>query len=165
MIALIVAMDENRLIGKDNQLPWHYPEDLKYFKEKTMNETVIMGRKTYEAIVNHLGRPLPKRDNIVLTRQERSFPGARVIHDLKAYLETIPRDKTVFIIGGSSVYAAALPFADRLYITHIGGTYSGDTYFPDYDETKFAKIASETCGNLSFAVYQRKDTTYDYNLL
>ncbi len=157
MIALIVAMDQHGLIGKDNTLPWHYPEDLKYFKKTTLNHTVVMGRKTYDAIVSKLNKPLPNRDNVVLTTQNKPFKGARVIHNLSAYLETIPEDQTVFIIGGRTVYQAALPFVDRLYMTHINQTFEGDTYFPDYDKTLFQEIKRNTAGDLTFSVYERKD--------
>lgn len=156
MIALIVAMDKQGLIGKENALPWHYPEDLKYFKRQTLNHTVVMGRKTYESIIQVLNKPLPNRDNIVLTTQEKSFKGARVIHDLQAFLETIPADKTVFIIGGRSVYQAALPFVDRLYITHINQTFEGDMYFPSYDHAAFQVVKEDVVGDLTFSVYERK---------
>ncbi len=163
MIALMVAMDKNRVIGHKGSLPWHYKEDLQYFKEKTLNHPVIMGRKTYESILRSLGKPLPKRENIVLTRQDKTFKGARVIHDLPAYLETIPKEMTVFVIGGAEVFELALPYADRLYITHIDKAFEGDTYFPDVDLTGYNLIESQVKGDLRFAVYQRKGAPYDHS--
>ncbi len=156
MIALIAAMDENNTIGKGNDLPWHYPEDLAYFKRKTLGKKVLMGRKTYESILMKLGRPLPKRENIVLSRTLPEKEGIRVIRDLPSYLERFPKEETLFVIGGRSVYEAALPFADRLYITHIAAGHEGDVTFPAYDKEAFETIKSEKKGPLTFAVYERK---------
>lgn len=161
MIALVVAMDKNGVIGKDGALPWHYPKDLKFFKRLTLHHRVLMGRKTYDAILKQLGKPLPKRENIVLTTQNKSFQGAKVIHDLDHYLETIPNDVPLYIIGGRTVFKAALPYVDRLYITHIEKAYSGDTYFPTIDYTQFNLIDKKRHGDLIFAVYDRKEAAYD----
>ena len=165
MIALIVAMDKKGLIGKDNALPWHFPKDLKHFKQKTLNHTVVMGRKTYESIVASLGKPLPNRDNIVLTTQKRTFKGARVIHDLESYLKTIPKDHRLFIIGGRKVYEAALPHADVLYITHVDGEYEGDTFFPEVDYSQYRLVNKVEDPPLTFATYLRKGTDYDHRTL
>ena len=155
MKAIMVAMDKNGVIGNNNDLPWHYKEDLAYFKRMTLGKTVLMGRKTFESIQRRLGKPLPKRHNVVLTRQNTLFEGAEVIHDIVEYLKTC-RDN-VFVIGGAQVFEAALPYVDYLYITHINATYKGDTYFPQYDKSAFEKISSRIEGPLEFAVYQRKD--------
>ncbi len=165
MVALIVAMDKQQTIGKNNALPWHFKEDLQYFKQKTLHKTVLMGRKTYESIVDKLGKPLPKRDNIVLTRQSKSFEGARVIHNIKAYLETIPNDMEVFIIGGKEVYEQSLPFVDVLYITHINDVYDGDTTFPEIDFQHYQLVKKEEKPPLTFAVYVRKGVQYDHDTL
>ncbi len=157
MIALIVAMDRNGLIGKDNELPWHFPEDLDYFKRVTKHKKVLMGRKTYESIVDKLGKALPLRENIVLTRQRLKLEDAYVINDLPAYLRKVPEEDTLFVIGGRMVYEASLPFADRLYITHIDGAYEGDTYFPTVDFSKFEIVQKEKRPPLTFVVYERKD--------
>lgn len=131
MISLIVAMDRNHVIGLNNDLPWHLPADLRYFKEKTTGNTIIMGRKTFESI----GRPLPNRRNVVITRSDLDFPdGVEVIHDLETIEEWNERhpDKNFFIIGGGNIYRQAISFADRLYITWIDEEFTGDTYFPDF---------------------------------
>ncbi len=157
MIAFVVAMDQKGLIGKDGALPWHYPKDLAFFKSLTLNERVLMGRKTYDAILKQLGRPLPRRENIVLTTQAKRFEGAKVIHDLPAYLETIPKDMNLFVIGGKTVFEAAMPYVDKLYITHIQKTFEGDTYFPKLDYSQFNLIDKKIDGDLIFATYRRKE--------
>jgi len=163
MIAFIVAMDENGLIGKDNGLPWHYKEDLKFFKEKTLNHTVIMGRKTFDSIFDKLGSPLPKRKNVVLTSQNIEIKGATVIHDLKAYLHTLDKKALHFIIGGKSLYEQAFDCVDVLYITKIHKTYEGDTYFPTYDKTKFELFNKVNKGPLTFETYIKKGANvHDY---
>jgi dihydrofolate reductase len=137
-IALIAAVaGKNLVIGKDGDLPWHFPADLKHFKATTVNHTVLMGRKTYQSILNRLGKPLPGRRNIVLTR-DRNFRDERVtvIHDLSE----IPRtEETLFVIGGAEIYRQTLPLADQLYITHIGQEISGDAFFPPIDPAKWVK--------------------------
>ncbi|HEU4964630.1 MAG TPA: dihydrofolate reductase [Bacilli bacterium] len=139
-ISLIVAMDENRLIGQDNRLPWHLPNDLQYFKKVTMGKPVIMGRKTFESI----GRPLPGRRNIILTRQQGyRVEGCEVIHsleELKAYQHT---SDEVFCIGGAEIFHEILPYADRLYITRIYASFEGDAYFPEIDESQWKVVSSE----------------------
>ncbi|WLR43673.1 dihydrofolate reductase [Bacillus carboniphilus] len=157
MISLILAMDENRLIGKDNGLPWYLPNDLKYFKKVTMNHIVVMGRKTFQSI----GKPLPGRKNIVITRNS-SFQaeGCEVIHALDE-LEKI-NDEEIFVIGGSQVYKEMLPFADKLYITKINATFEGDSYFPPINENEWTLVSSEkgvvderNLYNHQFLVYKR----------
>ena len=114
MISLLWAMDENRAIGRNNQLPWHLPEDLKYFKRVTMGKPIAMGRKTYDSI----GRPLPGRENIVITRNQGvTIEGCTVIHDVKDLLKR--DDEELFVIGGAEIFKEILPFADRLYVTEI----------------------------------------------
>ena len=140
MISLLVAYDLNRVIGIDNKMPWHIPEELKYFKKVTMGKAIVMGRKTYESI----GRPLPGRLNIIITRNEGySADGAEVVHDLH---EAIERGKEysdeVVIIGGSEIFNLSMPIADRLYITIIRKQYEGDTFFPEHDDSW--KLVSES---------------------
>ena len=142
MISLLVAMDNNRVIGLHNDLPWHLPNDLKFFKHKTMNQTVIMGRKTYESI----GKPLPNRKNIVITNSERGFPrNVEIIHDIGSIqaLDKERPDKEFFVIGGANVIKQVLPFADRMYITLIDDAFEGDTYFPPFSETDWELIKKE----------------------
>lgn len=125
----IVAMTSERVIGKDGDLPWHLPEDLKFFKKTTLNSPILMGRKTYDSI----GRPLPKRQNIVLTRDlDWSAEGVTVVHkpeDL-ASLDLVANE--VFIIGGAEIYKLFLNLMNNLIVTHVKESYSGDTYFPEF---------------------------------
>ncbi|MFC3885081.1 dihydrofolate reductase [Bacillus songklensis] len=132
MISFLVAMDKNRVIGRDNQLPWHLPADLKFFKEITMGHPVIMGRKTHESI----GRPLPGRENIIITRNEHyKAEGCTVLHSISAIKEIEEqRNEELFVIGGAQIFQHTFPIADRLYITWIEEEFEGDTYFPEFDE-------------------------------
>ncbi len=155
MISIIVAFDDNQLIGSKGALPWHFKEDLKYFKQITMGHTVIMGRVTYESIIQSLGHPLKGRENVVLTKQNLSLDGVLVIHDLDDYLSKIPTHQEVFIIGGASVYQQSLKVAKRLYITHVQGQYDGDTYFPAVDWRLYKTIHKTRREPLIFALYER----------
>lgn len=132
MISLVVAHDMHRLIGRDNELPWHIPEDLAYFKRVTMGKPIIMGRKTFESI----GRPLPGRTNYIVTRNTSySAPGVLVFHSVEAAVEAAKQEADeVMIIGGADIFSMSLAFADRLYITRIEHAFKGDTYFPAYEE-------------------------------
>lgn len=154
MISLIFAMDKNNLIGKGNDLPWYYPDDLKYFKEVTMNKTVVMGSKTFKSIYDRLGKPLPNRNNVVVTRNSNlSIDNVLVVNDIFKYLEE--QKEEVFVIGGKQIYELTLDKADRLYITHINKAYDGDVYFPEIPYEKYTKIKSVINGDLEFAVYER----------
>lgn len=138
MINLIAAISQNHQIGIDNQMPWHVPEDLAYFKEVTSHHTVLMGRKTYESI----GRPLPNRRNIILTRnQDFSASGVEVLHTFEEALALCKSLDEVFVIGGGEIYKAFMPYADRLYLTLIHQCVMGDTSFPDFQD-KFKCISS-----------------------
>jgi dihydrofolate reductase len=160
IVSIIAAMDRNRLIGSNNQLPWHLPADLAHFKRVTMGKPVIMGRKTYESI----GRPLPGRTNIVLTRSGDFQPeGVVVVPDLEQALDYVAGAEEVMIIGGSSLYELALSMVDRLYLTFIENTYRGDAWFPDFDPAEWEVIASEehhadmkNSSDYRFVTYQRK---------
>lgn len=142
MISLIVAMDNNNVIGYKNDMPWHLPNDLKYFKEITSGHTIIMGRKTFDS----LGRVLPNRKHIVLTRGDVDFPeGVEVMHqieEIKQYANEYPNDE-VFIIGGGHIFEQVLPFADRLYITKIDEVFKGDVFFPKIDERNWLEISKK----------------------
>lgn len=158
-VSLIVAMDENRLIGNKNALPWHFKEDLKFFKRTTSGHTVAMGRKTFESIRDALGGPLPNRKNVVFSRRVESIEGAHVVRDVEAYMKAAAgKDEEIFVIGGAKIYALALPYAKRLYITHVEGAYVGDTYFPDIDFTMFAKVKETREGALTFRILERRQT-------
>ncbi|MFQ1006910.1 dihydrofolate reductase [Gilliamella apicola] len=134
ILSVIVAMAHNRVIGLNNQMPWHLPADLAWFKKNTLNKPVIMGRKTFESI----GRPLPNRHNIVISRQiEPSDNKISNVSWVKSIDEAISlaqaqQPDEVFIIGGGNIYQQVLPLIDRLYLTHIDAELQGDTYFPDY---------------------------------
>lgn len=141
MISMIVAMDKNQLIGRNNDLPWRIPADLAYFKKVTMGHPILMGRKTFESI----GKPLPGRENIVLTRNEQySQEGIKVIHSLDEVLvNEAYADQNLFIIGGAEIFKECLHSADRLYVTKIDETFEGDTYFPEFKEEHYKIIHRE----------------------
>ena len=140
-ISIIVAIAENRAIGKNNQLLWDIPEDLAHFKEKTLGHPVIMGERTYRSIC----RLLPKRANIILTMDQNfKCDGAQIAHSLEEAFETAAKydEEEIFVIGGGMVYKSALPFADKLYLTIVDGDFDADVYFPEYDKI-FTKVISE----------------------
>jgi dihydrofolate reductase len=136
-IALVVAVAENGVIGRDNKLPWRIREDVRWFKEKTMGKPCIVGRKTYESFPK---RPLPGRTNIVVTR-DRAYraEGAVVVHSLEAALEAASREtpEEIAIIGGTELYLQALPIADRIYLTSVHGAFEGDTTFPAIEASQW----------------------------
>ncbi|SQI42636.1 Dihydrofolate reductase [Leminorella richardii] len=139
IVSLIAAMADNRTIGADNAMPWHLPADLAWFKQNTLNKPVIMGRKTYESI----GRPLPGRKNIVISRQSQSDDRVVWVTTLEqAFVEAGSVDE-VMVIGGGNVYQQALERADRLYLTHIEASPAGDTHFPDYQRYSWTQHFSE----------------------
>ena len=158
MIAIIVAYDEKCIIGHQGRLPWHLPEDLAYFKKVTLNKTVLMGRKTYTSIIERLGKPLPKRCNVVISSTLPEQDGIEVIRHLEPWLQKHCDSETeVFVIGGQSVYEAALPYAKRLYITHVKGQHDGDVTFPDVDLSRYQTVQYVEKDAMAFAVYERKD--------
>ncbi|WP_042355355.1 dihydrofolate reductase [Bacillus rubiinfantis] len=141
MISFIVAMDENQVIGLNNQLPWHLPEDLKFFKRKTMGHPIAMGRKTFESI----GRPLPGRENLIITRQSGyQADGCKVFYSVADFITYCQQQKQeIFVIGGAEIFKETFPFADRLYITLIHAEFEGDTYFPQFACDEWKLISSE----------------------
>lgn len=139
IISMIAAMADNRIIGKDNQMPWHLPADFAWFKRCTMGKPVVMGRKTYESI----GRPLPGRLNIVISRDASlSIEGVTTVTSIEQALEVAGEVEEVMIIGGGAIYAACLPMANKLYITHIEAEIQGDAQFPDWGN-EFKETYSE----------------------
>jgi dihydrofolate reductase len=139
-LSLIVAVARNGVIGKDNRLPWHIPEDLKRFRGLTMGHHIIMGRRTWESI----GRPLPGRTSVVVSRrQDYSAPGALVVHSLAQALAACGPDDEAFVIGGAQLYREALPLAQRIYLTRIEADYAGDTYFPPLPEELWQEASRE----------------------
>ena len=136
-ISMIAAMSENRVIGKDNKLPWHIPEDLKYFKEKTKGKTVIMGRKTYES----MGRLLPNRRNVIITRDEQfkakqngKIDAAVVVYSIDDAVKLCSPDEEVMIIGGTNIYEQFLSLANKIYLTVVHTKIDGDATFPELNE-------------------------------
>ena len=139
-ITLIVAMARNRVIGKDNQMPWHLPADLAHFKRLTMGKPMIMGRKTHESI----GRPLPGRHNIVVTRDPaREFEGCTVVNDPDAAIQAAGDAPEVMVIGGQKLFDAYIDQADRLELTLIDARIEGDTYFPEYSMQDWEEVSRE----------------------
>ena len=139
MISIIVAIAENGVIGDNNALLWNIKEDMRRFRTTTTGHPVIMGRKTYESI----GRPLPKRTNVVITRSDTTFEGCEVAHSLEEAVAMFPADEEVFIIGGAQIYKQALPLADKLYLTVVHRNYDGDTSFPEIDYSEWQEVARE----------------------
>lgn len=139
-ISLIAAVSLNGVIGREQKLPWNLPEDLKYFKEITHGAPVIMGRKTFDSI----GRPLPGRKNIIITRKtDIIIPGAWVVPSLESGLAEAGKAPEIFILGGGEIYRLALPIADRLYLTEIDMKIEGDTTFPEWSRTEFKESKRE----------------------
>lgn len=131
ILSIISAMDNNRLIGKNNALPWHLPEDLAFFKKQTMNKPIIMGRKTYESI----GRPLPGRTNIVISQNTQlKIEGCVVLNSIESVLSYCENDTEIMLIGGASLYQQWLNYADQMYITKIHQDFDGDAWFPEYNK-------------------------------
>jgi dihydrofolate reductase len=161
-LALVAAHDRNRVIGRDNAMPWHLPEDLRHFKQLTLGAPVIQGRKTFESIVASLGKPLPGRRNLVVSRSARVIDGAECFTSLDAALDACASAPHVFVIGGGEMYALALPIAARLHLTEIDASFGGDTHFPSFDRRDWREVArdsrsSEGASGLRFAfvTYQR----------
>ncbi|MFH5882593.1 dihydrofolate reductase [Liberiplasma polymorphum] len=156
MISIIVAFDEAKTIGFKGGLPWHFKEDLAYFKNVTAHHKCVMGRVTFESILKTLKKPLPNRENIVVSRQKLTYQGIEVINDLEQYLKANQdKEEEIFVIGGRLIYQIALPYAKKLYITHIKGRFEGDTYFPEYNESDYKRVYFDDHPSLSFAVYER----------
>ncbi|WP_444677091.1 dihydrofolate reductase [Halomonas sp. E19] len=164
-VAMIAAVARNRVIGVDNKLPWYLPEDLKFFKRMTQAKPLVMGRKTFQSI----GRPLPGRLNIVVTRDSTfQHAGIRVCHDLAAALALADQQATIdavdeiMVMGGGEIYAQALPHASRIYLTEVEIEVEGDTRFPELDEREWQEVqrvpGTPAAGQpgYSFVQYQRR---------
>lgn len=139
LISLIVAVSSNQIIGKNNQLIWHLPADLKHFKQLTTGHTVFMGRKTYDSI----GKPLPNRRNVVISRSVTQIEGCEVAASLEDALKLSSEEKEVFMIGGAEIYRQALPLANRIYLTHVHQDFDGDTFFPEIDAETWQETERE----------------------
>ncbi len=140
-LSIIVAMDDNQLIGKNNALPWHLPADLAYFKKTTIGKAVLMGRKTYDSI----GRSLPNRRNIIVSRNTKfKADGCDVVDSIHAALSLASGDNELIIMGGASFYEQMVNKVDRLYITEVNGKFEGDAYFPEFDRTQFSELSRDS---------------------
>jgi dihydrofolate reductase len=163
-VALIAAFAQNLVVGINNSLPWHLPEDLKYFKRTTSGKAIIMGRKTYESI----GRPLPNRTNIVISRNpDFSAEGVVMVASIEEAIKhaesvnTINGVDEVMIIGGAAIYQASLPMADRLYLTHVHANVEGDAYFPKVDFDQWKEVAREDFNKDESNPYDYSFSVYD----
>lgn len=158
-LILLAAVGNNRVIGINNELPWHLPEDLKRFKALTTGHTVAMGRKTYDSIVDRLGKPLPNRQSVVLTRDPAWAPATehaasvRVVHTVDAML-ALP-DDPIYVIGGAEIYSLTLPMATELDITEVDLEVPGDAFFPEINAAQWSRQAGENLTSESSAIKYR----------
>jgi dihydrofolate reductase len=160
-ITLIVAISENNVIGKDNQLPWHLPNDLRFFKATTTGKAILMGRKCFESI----GKPLPDRTNIVLTRQTNfSHEGVLVAHHLEAALQLCPPDTELVVIGGAEIYQLALPLVKKMYITHVKANIEGNVFFPDINWQEWQEVNRQNYAADEKHAYPFDIATYERKL-
>src|SRR5579872_6380671 len=142
IISAVVAMSDNRAIGKDNQLLWHLPVDLKHFKQITMGKPILMGRKTYQSI----GHPLPGRKNIVITRDKNfKAEGCEVVHSIQAALELVKNQQEICVIGGAELYRQMLPNIQRIYMTIVHHTFDADAFFPELNLSEWKEISRVEC--------------------
>lgn len=167
-IAILAAVSSNQVIGLNNTLPWHLPADLKLFKKLTIGQIVVMGRRTFDSI----GKPLPGRTNVVLTRRQNPDlpPGIVTANSIQEVLDHFSSDdRQIFIIGGAEIYRQTLPFCQRLYLTEIKQNFEGDTFFPEYDHDDWQEISREIHHEVEngmeyhFVVLDRKQTTHVNN--
>ncbi|MDQ6992617.1 MAG: type 3 dihydrofolate reductase [Mariprofundus sp.] len=157
LISLIWAMDENRLIGSNNALPWRLPADMAWFKKNTLAKPILMGRKTYDSI----GRPLPGRTNLILSKQaDLKVEGCSVIHHLDAAKTMVGDAEEIMVMGGAEIYKLLLPYADRLYITEIATACQGDSWFPAFDRSEWQPLFTE-----SHPVDDRNIYPYSFTIL
>ena len=161
-LSMIVAMGQNRMVGKDNKMPWHLPDDLKYFKSKTLNKPVIMGRKTFESIGS---KPLPNRPNLIISRNEAfQAEGAIVFNSVEAALAELADYAEVMIMGGAQIYAQWIDQVDQLYITEVKASPQGDVFFPAIDHQAWMEVSREPhpaderhAFAFDFVVYKRRN--------
>lgn len=154
MINMIWAMDENWLIGDGNRLPWHYKEDLIYFKSKVNDQVVLMGDLTYQSLKGYYkNKPLPYKKIYVCNLEDKAYEDAIHVKDIFAFLDKIEED--IWVIGGKTIYQLALPYANRLYITYVLNAHKGDVYFPKFDLSKFHVIEKSLRPSLIFTTYER----------
>ncbi|MBI2140335.1 dihydrofolate reductase [Candidatus Woesearchaeota archaeon] len=153
MITLICALTKDKVIGKDGRLPWDIPEEMQHFRNTTKDSVIIMGRKTYESI----GRPLPKRVNIVISSSAHEIQGCEVFHDIQSAVERAKSfGKEIFVIGGSTIFRQTLPFADKMILSWVKKYYPGDTFFPGFDEREWIVEKKEGYAEFDILYYQKK---------
>jgi dihydrofolate reductase len=151
---IVVAMTEDRVIGNDNGIPWHIPEDLEHFKRLTTGGVVIMGRKTFQSI----GRPLPDRHNLIVSKTLAEVDGAEVVPSLEAAIERASQfHKDIFFIGGREIYKKALDIAGFMYVSWIPGHAEGDTKFPPFDHTRWEPVDEKVHENFRLVLYRRRE--------
>ena len=152
---IIAALSKNRVIGRNNAIPWHYPADMKHFRRVTRGHAVVAGRKTYETFQT---RPLPRRRNFVLSRNPAYAvaKGVVVCTSLAEVLRRAHGSEKLFVLGGAQVYAQALPLADEMILTHLPIKVEGDAYFPAWDESEWKRVKRRREGELVFATYRRR---------
>jgi dihydrofolate reductase len=138
-VSIVVAISENHVIGKDNKLLWYLPNDLKHFKDITTGHTVIMGRKTYDSV----GKPLPRRRNIVITRQPLKIEGCEVVNSVEAALALCTGESEAFIVGGAEIYRLAMKLTNRIYLTIVHKEFEGDSFFPEFDNAEWKEVSRE----------------------
>lgn len=157
-LSLIVAMAKNRVIGADNKIPWHLPNELRMFKSLTMGHHIVMGRRTYESI----NRLLPGRSTVIVTRQSGySVPGAIVAHSIPEALDACRGDDEIFVIGGADLFRETLPIADRLYLTVVDAEPAGDTFMPPFEEAEWRKSSSQSFNPDEKHAHAYRFTVYD----
>jgi len=156
MISIIAAVAKNYCIGKDNKLPWHIPEDLKHFKKITDGKIVLMGRKTFESILDYIKKPLPNRKSIVITRNlnYKAPADVEIFNDIQKAINKYP-NKEIFVIGGAGIYQQTIELADKLYITWVNQEIDGDVFFPKIDTEKWKEVNKEKHNNFSFVIYKK----------
>jgi len=152
-LSLIWAMDRNRLIGRNNALPWKLPADMVWFKKNTMGKPILMGRKTYESI----GRPLPGRTNLILTRQpDLNIKGCVVVHSLAEAQTAVGDADEIMVMGGAEIYSLLFDQADCLYVTEIDASFEGDAWFPSFDRDNWQEISCQRCSPDDKNLYAHK---------
>lgn len=159
-VTFIAAMDRNRVIGKENNIPWRIPRDWEYVKETTIGHSIILGRRNFESI----GRILPGRRNIVLTRNpDFFFEGCEIVHSVQEVFDLCENEQEIFIFGGEEIYRAFLPYAEKMHITKINHEFKGDTFFPEVDFSEWMEVAvkkgirdDKNPYSYSFHIYERR---------
>lgn len=162
IISLVVAAADNNVIGRDNAMPWHIPEDFRHFKTVTMGKPCIMGRKTFESILEQLGKPLPGRVNIVVSRKNYQHGGALTCKDLEEAIEQASKIDTdeICIVGGAQIYAQALNIADKIYLTRVHQSPEGDAFFPALGR-EWVENSRDDREGFSFLIYTRAESRRD----